>query len=80
MGYLLGKRGYWRLLAATLLGLCLFIGHLVYKAEANPHIRWRLSRELGSPEDVLGFLNNEHIHHFSVVKDAREKFYIIYED
>ncbi|HHT9132278.1 MAG TPA: hypothetical protein ACFYED_07305 [Candidatus Tripitaka californicus] len=50
--------------------------------EASPHVEWKLSPEMTTPEEVLKFVNSRELHSFQVLTDVHQggwHFHVIYE-
>ena len=50
--------------------------------EASPHVEWKLSPEMTTPEEVVKFVNSRELHSFQVLTDVHQggwHFHVIYE-
>ncbi len=83
---------FWRLVAgAFILGLYLLSYaiittnkdiSIVPRVEAKPHVVWRLSPVMTTPEEVIDFINVQGLHVFHIMTDVHENgwhFHVIYE-
>lgn len=50
--------------------------------EASPHVEWKLSPEMTTPEEVVKFVNSRELHSFQILTDVHQggwHFHVIYE-
>lgn len=89
---------FWRFVTvAFVAGLC-FLGYAIISSknvstlpmagvtlpslEASPHVEWKLSPEMTTPEEVVKFVNARELHSFQILTDVHQggwHFHVIYE-
>lgn len=90
MGYILRDR-FWRLVVVAFVVGLYFLGYAIMSnknasilpvLEARPHVEWKLSPEMSTPEEVMGFLNSQGLHSFQILTDVHQggwHFHVVYE-
>ncbi len=58
-------------------------GMALSSLEASPHVEWKLSPEMSTPEDVVTFVNARGLHSFQILTDVHQggwHFHVLYEE
>lgn len=90
MEYILRSR-FWKLVMVAFVAGLYFLGYAIISSkdtsifpnlEARPHVEWKLSPEMSTPEEVRDFVNDRGLHSFQVLTDVHQggwHFHVIYE-
>lgn len=82
---------FWRLIIVAFVAGLYFLGYAIVSdrnasilstLEAKPHVEWKLSPEMATPEEVTDFVNTRGLHSFQVLTDVHQggwHFHVIYE-
>jgi hypothetical protein len=90
MGHILRDR-FWKLIMVAFVVGLYFLGFAIISnrdvpilstLEAMPHVEWKLSPEMTTPEEVVAFVNTRGLHSFQIITDVHQggwHFHVIYE-